>query len=52
FSLLPAENATGNFTKIVQRVTVRIALEGAGAKLDVLRQGLKVIVTVNETSPR
>ncbi|QQX80668.1 HlyD family secretion protein [Shewanella sp. KX20019] len=29
FSLLPAENATGNFTKIVQRIPVRIRLEGA-----------------------
>lgn len=48
FSILPAENATGNFTKIVQRVPVRIALEGDGAKLDVLRPGLSVIVTVNE----
>ncbi|MBL1586555.1 HlyD family secretion protein, partial [Klebsiella pneumoniae] len=52
FSILPAENATGNFTKIVQRVPVRIALEGDGAKLDVLRPGLSVIVTVNEKSPR
>ncbi len=42
FSILPAENATGNFTKIVQRVPVRIALEGDGAKLDVLRPGLSV----------
>ena len=31
---------------------VRIALEGDGAKLDVLRPGLSVIVTVNEKSPR
>ena len=52
FSILPAENAIGNFTKIVQRVPVRIALEGDGAKLDVLRPGLSVIVTVNEKSPR
>jgi membrane fusion protein (multidrug efflux system) len=36
--------ATGNFTKIVQRVPVRIALEGDGAKLDVLRPGLSVIM--------
>ncbi len=43
FSILPAENATGNFTKIVQRVPVRIALEGDGAKLDVLRPGLSVM---------
>ena len=52
FSILPAENATGNFTKIVQRVPVRIALEGEGAKLDVLRPGLSVVVTVNEKSRR
>lgn len=50
FSILPAENATGNFTKIVQRVPVRIALDGEAAKLDVLRPGLSVIVTVDEKS--
>lgn len=50
FSLLPAENATGNFTKIVQRVPVRIALEGEAAKLGVLRPGFSVIVTVDEKS--
>src|SRR5581483_6658786 len=33
FSVLPAENATGNFTKIVQRVPVRIQLEGEAALL-------------------
>lgn len=52
FSILPAENATGNFTKIVQRVPVRIALEGEAAKLDVLRPGFSVIVTVDEKSTR
>lgn len=52
FSILPAENATGNFTKIVQRVPVRIALEGEAAKLDVLRPGLSVVVTVDEKSSR
>jgi len=50
FSILPAENATGNFTKIVQRVPVRIALEGQGATLDVLRPGLSVVVTVSQKS--
>lgn len=50
FSLLPAENATGNFTKIVQRVPVRIALEGEAAKLGLLRPGLSVTVTVDEKS--
>lgn len=48
FSLLPAENATGNFTKIVQRVPVRIALEDEAASLGLLRPGLSVTVTVDE----
>ncbi|ADU72039.1 HlyD family secretion protein [Pantoea sp. At-9b] len=48
FSILPAENATGNFTKIVQRVPVRIALDGDAAKLGLLRPGLSVTVTVDE----
>ena len=37
FSLLPAENATGNFTKIVQRVPIRIRLEGEAGELGRLR---------------
>ncbi len=48
FSVLPAENATGNFTKIVQRVPVRIALDGDAAMLGRLRPGLSVTVDVNE----
>lgn len=50
FSLLPAENATGNFTKIVQRVAVRIALDDEAATLGLLRPGLSVTVTVDEKS--
>lgn len=47
FSLLPPENATGNFTKIVQRVPVRIELdEEARAKAE-LRPGMSVIATVD-----
>jgi membrane fusion protein (multidrug efflux system) len=46
FSVLPAENATGNFTKIVQRVPVRIRLEGDAAALGRLRPGLSVTATV------
>jgi membrane fusion protein (multidrug efflux system) len=46
FSLLPAENATGNFTKIVQRVPVRILLDGDAAQLGLLRPGLSVTATV------
>jgi len=47
FSILPAENATGNFTKIVQRVPVRIALDGDAATLGLLRPGLSVTASVN-----
>ena len=47
FSLLPAQNATGNFTKIVQRVPVRILLDGDAATLGLLRPGLSVTATVN-----
>jgi membrane fusion protein (multidrug efflux system) len=48
FSILPPENATGNFTKIVQRVPVRIALDGDAAVLGRLRPGLSVTVTVDQ----
>jgi membrane fusion protein, multidrug efflux system len=48
FSVLPPENATGNFTKIVQRVPVRIALDGAAASLGLLRPGLSVTASVDE----
>ncbi len=47
FSLLPPDNATGNFTKIVQRVPVRIALPKNGPLRALLRPGLSVTVTVN-----
>jgi membrane fusion protein (multidrug efflux system) len=47
FSLLPAENATGNFTKIVQRVPVRIALPEGGPLAGLLRPGLSVVVSVD-----
>jgi membrane fusion protein (multidrug efflux system) len=46
FSLLPFEPGTGNFTKIVQRVPVRIALDPGQASLDRLRPGLSTTVTV------
>lgn len=47
FSLLPPENATGNFTKIVQRVPVRIALPKEGPLAGRLRPGLSVEVSVD-----
>jgi membrane fusion protein (multidrug efflux system) len=47
FSVLPPENATGNFTKLVQRVPVRIALDGDDASLGALRPGLSTTVSVD-----
>ena len=47
FSVIPPENATGNFTKIVQRVPVRIALDDGGAQLGELRPGLSTVVSVD-----
>jgi membrane fusion protein (multidrug efflux system) len=48
FSVLPPENATGNFTKIVQRVPVRIQLDDGASTLDILRPGLSVTAAVDE----
>ena len=50
FSVLPPENATGNFTKIVQRVPVRIQLEDGASTLGDLRPGLSVTAAVDERS--
>jgi membrane fusion protein (multidrug efflux system) len=47
FSLLPPDNATGNFTKVVQRLTVRIQVELAPDEQGLLRPGMSVVVTVN-----
>jgi len=51
FSLLPPDNATGNFTKIVQRLPVRIDVPAAVAAQGLLRPGMSVVVSVN-TKPR
>ncbi len=50
FSLLPPDNATGNFTKIVQRVPVRIQVPFELAEKGVLRPGTSVVVNV-DTKP-
>jgi membrane fusion protein (multidrug efflux system) len=47
FALLPPENATGNFTKIVQRVPVRIRIMADAAIRDTLRPGLSVEAEVD-----
>lgn len=52
FSLLPPENATGNFTKIVQRVPVRVAVPASEAQ-GRLRPGLSVVVDIDtRTGPK
>ncbi|EGY32878.1 multidrug resistance protein A [Aggregatibacter actinomycetemcomitans serotype e str. SC1083] len=47
FSLLPAQNATGNWIKVVQRVPVRISLDAQQLALYPLRIGLSTLVEVN-----
>ncbi len=46
FSLLPPENATGNFVKIVQRIPVKIVLDESSQNGAALRPGMSVIATV------
>lgn len=47
FSVIPPENATGNFTKIVQRVPVRIEVDDGDGTLGLLRPGLSTTVSVD-----
>jgi membrane fusion protein (multidrug efflux system) len=46
FSLLPPDNATGNFTKVVQRVAVKILIDDADGLADKLKPGMSVVATV------
>jgi membrane fusion protein (multidrug efflux system) len=48
FSLLPPDNATGNFTKVVQRIPVKIVLDPESH--DLLRPGMSVIATIDTAS--
>jgi hypothetical protein len=52
FSLLPPQNATGNFTKIVQRVPVRVAIDATPEETRAFVAGLSVTVEVNTIAPR
>jgi membrane fusion protein (multidrug efflux system) len=47
FALLPPDNATGNFTKIVQRIPVRIAIDADDPLRGDLRPGMSVTATVD-----
>jgi len=51
FSLLPPDNATGNFTKVVQRIPVKIVLDRDPSMDDLLRPGMSVIATIDTNSP-
>jgi membrane fusion protein (multidrug efflux system) len=46
FSLLPPDNATGNFTKIVQRIAVKILIDDPDGLGDRLRPGMSVVTTI------
>jgi membrane fusion protein, multidrug efflux system len=50
FTLLPPDNATGNFTKIVQRLPVRIRVPKDVARQNLLRAGMSVYATVDTTA--
>ncbi|MBA8878840.1 HlyD family secretion protein [Phyllobacterium myrsinacearum] len=47
FALLPPDNATGNFTKIVQRIPVKIVLDNDSKLAGLLRPGMSVTPTIN-----
>jgi membrane fusion protein (multidrug efflux system) len=47
FALLPPDNATGNFTKVVQRIPVKIALDNQTDNVARLRPGMSVVPVVN-----
>jgi membrane fusion protein (multidrug efflux system) len=49
FSLLPPDNATGNFTKVVQRIPVRVGLDQPNDPVRPLRPGMSVRVTITTT---
>jgi membrane fusion protein, multidrug efflux system len=50
FALLPPDNATGNFTKVVQRIPVKIALDGNNQSPIELRPGMSVIPAIETRS--
>ena len=52
FALLPPDNATGNFTKIVQRLPLRITVDPAQARAAGLRPGMSVETIVDTRGAR
>ncbi|HEX7761786.1 MAG TPA: HlyD family secretion protein [Caulobacteraceae bacterium] len=47
FALLPPDNATGNFTKVVQRIAVKIAIDDPDGLADRLRPGMSVVAKID-----
>jgi membrane fusion protein (multidrug efflux system) len=52
FALLPPDNATGNFTKVVQRIPVRIAFDDNQPLLEKLRPGMSVVTHIHVDGDR
>jgi len=52
FALLPPDNASGNFTKVVQRIPVRISLDENQPSLDRLRAGMSVVTRIHTDADR
>jgi len=50
FTLLPPDNATGNFTKIVQRLPVRVRVPKDVARQNLLRAGMSVYATIDTSN--
>ncbi len=51
FALLPPDNATGNFTKVVQRIPVKIVLDAGSPLTNLLRPGMSVYPTIDTKAP-
>jgi membrane fusion protein (multidrug efflux system) len=51
FALLPPDNATGNFTKVVQRIPVKIVLDAGSPLVGSLRPGMSVYPTIDTKTP-
>jgi membrane fusion protein (multidrug efflux system) len=52
FALLPPDNATGNFTKVVQRIAVKIVVDDAAGLSDELRPGMSVVARTDTRSSK
>jgi len=50
FALIPPDNASGNFTKVVQRIPIRIDIDQSSDPMFLLRQGLSAVVSIDTSS--